>query len=480
VNPNPNALNATKVLATLRRRWYVVVSAGILGAVVAFALSSATTPIYQSTSSLYFALRSGASGSDINQGSTYTQNQMLSFARLATSSTVLGVVIHDLNLDMSETELRQALVVTIPQNTVVLDVQAASPNSRRAADVANGVAEQLAVVVSEIAPTDTEGKPTVVARVIEPAVPAVFQSTPDKKLDTVLGGVLGALLAFLALTLATVFDTRIRSEGALKHVTDRPLLGALSNLQQKLDARPIIIRSPNSPEAEQYRKVRSGLRFAAASHDIKSIAVTSSIPGEGKSTISTNLALTVAETGVRVLLIDADLRRPRIAEYLGVDNAVGLTTVLVNGVTFDDAVHRWGHTSLDVLAAGEIPPNPAELLASAHMKEFIASVSLRYDLIIIDTAPVLSVADATVIAQQADAAVMVADARSVRRTQLSQSFTTLERAGVHIAGVVLNRVRAESRQDLYFYGAAEHERDESKHVSRRPARTVVAAEQRQR
>lgn len=457
MNSTTSAENTARVIAALGRRWLVVVIVAVLGAAAAFAISSQATPIYQSSSSLYFALRTGTSGSDINQGSTYTQNQMLSFAQLAGSSLVLEKVIDDLELEASEMQLRRMLTITIPQNTVVLDVGVGSSDKLLAAQIANSVAESLIAVVSEISPADTEGAPTVIVKIIEPAIPAVFQSSPDKKKDTVLGGILGALLAALGVTGVTLLDNRVRSESAVANVTERPFLGAISSLPRSADSRPIMIRSPNGAEAEQYRKVRSSLRFASASHAITSLAVTSSIPGEGKSTIATNLALAIAETGAHVLLIDADLRRPRVAEYLQVENAVGLTSVLVDGVHLADAVHSLGTSRLDVLAAGEIPPNPAELLASVRMQELLTAASQYYDFIVIDTAPILSVADAAVLAQRVDSTLMVVDAKSVTRKQLAQSLDTLESAGTHIAGIVLNRGRTSKYVDPYFYGTAKHD-----------------------
>ncbi|MET4637641.1 polysaccharide biosynthesis tyrosine autokinase [Mycetocola sp. 2940] len=444
------AATTRRVVVSVLKRWYIVALAGLLGAVLAFTASALTAPVYHSSSTLFFALQSGNSGSDINQGSTYTQNQMLSFARLGMSSIVLGDVIEQLNLDMSEAELRHSMDITIPQNTVVLDVRVGSTDKEQAADIANGVAQRLAIVVSEIAPADVQGNPTVVAEVIEPAAPAEFQTTPNKQRDTLVGALAGALLAILTIALVTVLDTRVRSETTLATVTNRPLLGAISTYVAKSDTRPISLRSPNSVQAEQFRRIRSSLRFASASHDFTCVAVTSSISGEGKSTVSTNLAVTLAETGARVLLIDADLRRPTIATLLGLEPTVGLTTILVDKVAAGDVVHRWGRTSLDVLAAGEVPPNPAELLASTRMKDLLATLSERYDFIIVDTAPVLSVADATVIAQQADATILVVDASAVRRAQVSQSINALELAGAYVSGVVLNRIPAPKHQDPYF------------------------------
>ena len=196
--------------------------------------------------------------------------------------------------------------------------------------------------------------------------------------------------------------------------------------------------------------MRSGLRFASASHQTRTLAITSSRPAEGKTWTAANLALVVAETGKRVLLIDADLRKPKVADAFGIIGAVGLTTVLIDAIPLQSAVQAWPRSTLEILPAGAVPPNPAELLASERMKELIQQVADEYDLVIIDTAPVLVVADATVIAQQVDSVLIVADTTRVRRAQLANTIEALERAGAHISGVVLNRVKPRPHDDYYY------------------------------
>ncbi|MGL4256554.1 MAG: polysaccharide biosynthesis tyrosine autokinase, partial [Microbacterium sp.] len=416
-----------RILGVLLRGWWVLLVAALAGGGIAFAYSSTLAPIYQSTASTYFSMRSATSGSDINQGSAYTQNQMLSFAQLAMSSVVLDEVRDDLDIDLTNSQIRNMTSVTIPQNTVILDVTAGSTGPEFAAELANSIAENLAEVVEVIAPKDETGAATVVARVIEPAVPAQFQSSPNKQRDAVLGAFAGALVAALALTLWALLDTRVRSEDALRRLTDLPVLGAVP-LRKDGSRRPVVVAEPNGTSAEAYRRLRSSLRFAAVEHEISAIAVTSSIPGEGKTSTAVNLALTYAEAGLRVLLVDADLRRPMVAETLGLENAVGLTTMLVGSAGFEEARLPWGENSLWVLPAGEVPPNPAELLASARMAELLRELRSEFDVMVVDTAPLLSVSDATIIAQHVDTTIVVADVTKVRLAQLSRSLQSLDRA----------------------------------------------------
>lgn len=441
-----------RIFVVLLQGWWIVLLAALAGAIGAYAYSSTIPPIYQSTASTYFSMRTGSSGSDINQGSAYTQNQMLSFAQLATSSVVLDNVRADLDIELTNSQIRNMTSVSIPQNTVILDVTAASTDPDFAAQLADSIADNLSAVVDEIAPKDQTGTTTVVARVIEPATPALFQSSPNKQRDAVLGAFAGALLSALLISVWALLDTRVRSDEVLRRLTDLPVLGGVP-LRKDKSRRPVVVSEPNGTSAEAYRRLRSSLRFAAVEHQISAIAVTSSIPGEGKTSTAVNLALTYAEAGLRVLLVDADLRRPMVAETLGLENSVGLTTILVGAVSFEDARLPWGEGALWVLPAGEVPPNPAELLASARMAEVLRELRSEFDIMVVDTAPLLSVSDATMIAQYVDTTIVVADVTRVRSAQLARSLDALVRSGAQVAGILLSRIKPQRRDDYYYYGS---------------------------
>jgi len=435
----------------VQRSWVVIVALAIVGAGSAYLISAIQTPIYKASASLYFSLTQGATSSDLNQGSAYTQAQMLSFAQLATSSITLERVIDDLDLDVSSKDLARNLEVTIPQNTVILDISASSTSAARAARIANSVASNLSDVVVQLAPSDDGSAPAVSARIIEPAVTPQSQSSPNKLRDAALGGILGLLLGAVGSVVFALLDTRIRSAEALATVTDLPLLGQIAKSQATTDRRPTMVRNPNGEEAESFRRVRAGLRFASVDKDVHVILVTSALPSEGKTTLSVDLSLAMAEAGTRVLLIDADFRRPRVAERLNSEGAVGLTTVLVGGVSLDDARRPYGSTSLDLLLSGEVPPNPSELLSSVTMSQTLAELKEEYDVIVVDTAPVLSVADATLLAPLVDLTLLVVDASKSRKAQLGRAIRALEGAGSDISGIVLNRVRIGRRRDAYYY-----------------------------
>jgi capsular exopolysaccharide synthesis family protein len=181
--------------------------------------------------------------------------------------------------------------------------------------------------------------------------------------------------------------------------------------------------------------------------------ISSSIPGEGKSTIAINLAVSLADSGSRVILVDADLRRPSIAEYVGIEGAVGLTTVLIGRAEVEDVVQPLGQTSLDLLPAGQIPPNPSELLGSMAMADLLEQLSGLYDMVLLDSPPLLPVTDAVVLSNLAGGAVVVVGADRIHRPQLLQSLESLETAGAHLFGIVMNKIaRREAAAYAYGYG----------------------------
>jgi capsular exopolysaccharide synthesis family protein len=198
---------------------------------------------------------------------------------------------------------------------------------------------------------------------------------------------------------------------------------------------------PVSQTAEDFRRIRTSLAYTSLNETVRSLLVTSTIPGEGKTTVATNLANSFADPQRRLLLIDGDLRRPRVAEYLGVEGGVGLTTVLVGDVGFETARITWGSPEFDVLTSGAIPPNPAEVLTSVAMRHLLeGEVGTGYDLIILDSPPVLSVADATLLGPIVDGVVVVVDARRTRRHHAVQAVRELEAGGARVIGMILNNV----------------------------------------
>ncbi len=446
----PLAWNLSHVWEALRKFWALVVGLALLGGGVGYLLSSTVEPQFQSRASLYFALNQGTSGADLNQGSAYTQNQMLSFARLATSSRVLERVIDELDLESTPRDLARSIAITIPQDTVILDVVATSSQPDRAAAIANSVAEQLALVVLDVGADSVDGAATISASVIDDAVAPTVQTVPNKTRDAILAAAIGLLLGVLAAFIATIADTRVRNEAAVARVTDLPVLGIVTRAKRGTGAALVVAREPHDPVTEDMRRIQSALAFAALDGKSRRLLITSSSPGEGKSTFASNLALTLADAGERTLVVDADLRRPRVDELFGIDGSVGLTTTLMGEVELEDAIVAWRGTGPDVLTSGALPPNPATIVTSQAFRSLLDSASERYDAVIIDSPPVLTVADSNLLAPLADGVVIVVDSSKTRRPQLANTVRSIESAGGRILGIVLNKSRASKHRNTYY------------------------------
>jgi capsular exopolysaccharide synthesis family protein len=442
-------MNSKQYAQAFRRFWYVVVIATVAGALLGFGLSQLATKSYTATSGLYFSLNFGGSANDLSQGSTYTQNQMLSFAQLAESPVVLSPVVDQLDLSITPSQLADAISVSTPQNTVILELAVTDTNPRKAADIANAVASSLSTTVEQIAPKTAQGNATVSVRVIEHATTPKFASSPNTRLNVLSGLLLGLIAGALIVVLRATFDTGVHNAETATEIAKAPLVGSIQRERSK-DGVPVLLAAPLSNAAEAYRQLRSNLEFVTLGSPTRSFVITSSIPSEGKSLISSNLALSLAETGQRVLLIDADLRRPTIAGYTALPGSAGLTSVLAGRAEFEDVVQRWGAGDLDVLAAGPIPPNPSELLSSRAMSDLLARLRARYDVIVIDTAPLGSVADASILARQVDGALVVVDRTRVRKQQLAQTIDSLQKSGAAVLGIVINRVPPGKERNAYY------------------------------
>nr|WP_306254571.1 CpsD/CapB family tyrosine-protein kinase [Ornithinimicrobium cryptoxanthini] len=246
-----------------------------------------------------------------------------------------------------------------------------------------------------------------------------------------------------------MLDTNVRGESDIHRVTDEPVIGAIA-FDKDAEDHPLVIEiDPHSHRSEAFRSLRTNLFYLSPDEPARTLLITSTVPNEGKSTTSVNLALTMAETGARVCLIEGDLRRPRMLEYMGLESAAGLTDVLVGRVDVEDVLQP--HVSnLHVLGCGPIPPNPSELLGSAAMERLLERLSKDYDYVVIDAPPVLAVTDAAVLSTLADGTIVVVGVGVVKRDTLSRAIAALERVDANVLGVVLNRLPVKG-PDAYAY-----------------------------
>lgn len=288
--------------------------------------------------------------------------------------------------------------------------------------------------------------------VFEPAQipPAPF--APRVLTNTLLGFIVGGLVALAIVFLIEYLDDTVKSPEQVLDATNLSTLGAIASIKIADSAsRLVTFNNPRAPVSEAYRVLRTNLSFAAIDGGLHSILITSPSPSEGKSTTSANLSVVMAQTGKRVIIVDADLRRPTQHKIFGVSNNQGLTTALLDTETpLENHIQESIVPNLRVLTSGPIPPNPAELLNSHRMEFVLNELEKIADLIIFDTPPAMTVADASILAAQVDGSVLVTEAGHTRRQALAQAVETLQKSGGHLLGIVLNQIRP-TRSGYYNY-----------------------------
>jgi capsular exopolysaccharide synthesis family protein len=223
-------------------------------------------------------------------------------------------------------------------------------------------------------------------------------------------------------------------------------------MSRSTNKRPIITQlNPRSPISEAYRTLRTNIDFSSVDQKLQVIAMTSASPGEGKSTTVVNLAVTYAQSDKRVLIIDADLRKPTVHQNFAISNRWGLTSLLASQASIDEVVKETHIENLYALTSGPIPPNPSELLASQKMTQLLADMRDKFDVIIVDTPPTLAVTDAQIVATKCDGVVLVIDSGRVKREMALKAKANLEHVKARILGVVLNNIDRKNAESYYYY-----------------------------
>lgn len=435
-----------KDLVLVRRYWRSIVATLLLGVAVAAAVSLLQPRAWTATTTLFVTMESGGTAGTPSWGATDAERQVKSFVEVATSPYVLQPVIDRLNLGTTPQQLGEDISVKAATNTSVIEISAERENPREAADIANVVADSLARAVDALSPQGQEGERNVQATVIERAVVSTLPSSPKPLQSVALGVLFGLLLGLGQALLRDRFDTRVRTVADVAQVTDSFVIGAIACH----DHAPDDTDSGHSPPDEALRTLRTNLSFLGlAGQRRPSIVFTSSVEAEGKTETATRLARSLAEAGERVLLVDADLRRPRIAHRMGLEGSVGLSHVLSEQADAWDLVQPGGVPGFDVLVAGAVPPNPSELLASDAMNQFLLTAEDRYDYVLFDAPPLLPVTDAAVLANQAGGAVVVARSGLVTKHELGAALTALTAAGADVIGLVLNDVTKDFGASAY-------------------------------
>ena len=316
------------------------------------------------------------------------------------------------------------------------------------------------------------------ARVVDRALPPPAPFRPRVPIDLMIGAVVGLLAGLGAAFGVESWDNTLRRPEQVEQALHLPTLARIPTAQPAPGSGPargpdtdlLSHREPASPLAESFRDLRTALSLSTPGAAPRLLSVTSSRPEEGKSTVAVNLATVLAQAGRSVLLVDSDLRRPRLHRVFGLRHGPGLSAVLCRKATLDESVHATEVAGLSVMTSGAIPPNPAELLDSPSFDELVAEALRRFDAIVFDSAPLLSVTDGAILSAHVDGTILVIESDRTAREEARRAFEKLRRINARVLGVVLNHAPESEAAYRYRYDATSTPQTDASHSPRAAVR----------
>jgi receptor protein-tyrosine kinase len=434
-----------------------MVSACVVFAVLgALAITLLTTPLYQASTRLFVSSTTGAGTSayDVYQLNRYSQERVWSYSELLMGETVAQRTVDKLGLDMSAAELRGRVTASALPDTVLINVMVIDESPVRARDIADTLSDEFVVMVRELETPEEGGRPdsrvVVEQRASIPNKPVV----PKRTRNLAIGLALGVLLGLGAALLRDMADNTVKNRQSLEEITGVGLVGSIPLDKERRKEPAISFDVDNSAIAEAFRKLRTNLQFLAVDNPPRVIVLTSSLPEEGKSTTAINTALALAEAEYNVVLVEGDLRRPKLDKYLDLVGSVGLSTVLTGRASLNEVLQKSRFPGVTVLTSGAIPPNPSELLGSMAAKKVLEELRAHFDYVIVDSSPLLAVTDAAILAAAADAVLIIARFGETKHDQLTHAVGHLKDVGAPLRGALFTMApsRGKSSYSYGYYG----------------------------
>ncbi len=467
------ALNLQDFIKLLRSRWitvFVTALATVLGAV---AVSLLTTPLYQASTRLFVSTTSGSSVADIYQGNRFSQERVISYAELLMGETLAQRTIDKLGLETTSQDLQANIKASAKLDTVLINVDVLDSSPVRARDIANTLSDEFVALVRELETPENGANPDARVVVEQRASIPDHPVVPKTPRNLAIGLALGVLLGIGLAVVRDLLDNTVKRRETLEEITGSPVVGSIPLDKERRKQAAIAYESDNSGIAESFRKLRTNLQFLAVDSPPRVIVVTSSLPGEGKSTTAINIALALAEAEHRVVLVDGDMRRPMLHKYLDLVGPVGFSTVLSGSATLDEALQKTRFPGLTLLTSGAVPPNPSELLGSQAAKKLLNELRARFDYVILDSTPLLAVTDAAILAAGADGVLIMARFGQTKREQLTHAVANLQSVGARRLGAVFTMMPTRGNAAYsYSYNYRYYGEDTTPRSSTTPPRTT--------
>lgn len=429
-------MNLQDVIRLLRAQWLTVcaTTAVVLGGAVVYTLL--TTPLYQASTRLFVSTTGGSTLAESYQGNRVSQDRVASYAELLMGQSLAQRTIDKLGLSMTAEELQAHIKATAKLGTVLITVEVLDKSPVQARDIANTLSDEFVTMVRELETPEDGATPdsrvVVEQRASIPSSPVV----PKTARNITLGLIAGVILGIGLVVLRDMLDNTVKDRQSIDEITGTGLVGNIPVDKERRTKPAIAFDTDSSPIAEAFRKIRTNLQFLAVDNPPRVIAITSSVPSEGKSTTAINIALALAEADHNVVLIDGDMRRPTLHKYLDLVGQVGFSTVLSGGADLSESLQKTRFPGLTVLTSGTIPPNPSELLGSQAAKVLLSELRSEFDYVVVDSTPLLAVTDAAILAAAADGVLLIARFGQTKRDQLAHAVESLRDVGASVLGTV--------------------------------------------
>jgi non-specific protein-tyrosine kinase len=436
-------MELVRYLRLLSRNWLLVAVCVVLAGTAAVAITMRQTPRYQASIMMFVsAADRTADPASGHQAGLLSRERVKSYANLLRSERIARGLAATPGVGLSAENIRAKISAEAIEETVLLRATVTDGSPDRAKRLANALGAQFVRLVEELERPSGDARPLVKVTVVDSAQEPVVPVSPRPLLNLALGLLAGLALGIGGSLLRENADTSVKTGDQLRDITGGTVLGVIGH-DGSVSKRPLIVQGPaHAPRAEAFRFLRMNLQFLDVDDPVRLVVIASALPEEGRSLTTCNLAIALAQAGKRVIVVDADLRRPRIARYLGIEGVAGLTSVLVGHAELDDVLQQWHDMPLFVVPSGPIPPNPGEMLSSQFMRKILNDLRGRADIVLIDTPPLLPVADAPVLARSCDGAMLVARHGRIQADELHRGIERLRAVDVRLLGSVLNMAPA--------------------------------------
>ena len=464
-------IDLREMIHILRSRCWIIIICFLIAVITSLTVNyKFLVPVYRAESTL-FAGKEPNKIASLDLGEfNLNQKLVVDYREIILSRLVTEEVINHLNLDMQVETFRNRVSVSTIKDSRFFKIAFESSDPTMAMDVVNALAQEVISKAEEI--IDIKNV-VVVDRAQLPEKPI----KPNKKLNVAIASVLGLMLGTFLVFFMEFLDRTIKTEDDIRRYLQLNTIGeipefegAARNIDKKffnLNFRKsrfkrrsdlittskslISLLDPKAPASEAYRALRTNIGYTSVDKEIQTLVMTSAGPGEGKSTTTVNLAISMAQVGKKVLIIDADLRKPKIHRYLSLPNDYGLTDIIVNKHPVEDCIKPYKVLkNIHVISSGVLPPNPSEILESKTMWDLLEGLKDSYDLILLDTPPVGQLTDAAIVGRNADAVVLVVASGESNIDMARHAKSALDKVNARTIGSVLTKINPKSGSTYYY------------------------------